>query len=277
MSRSQSQASRRPSKIRPVPINQMQTPPALLTQRRFRKGHGDQLAATLDLDKLGYPVINYREKVYWICDGQHRVYALRERGFKDELLDCEVYEDLSDREMAEIFLGRDNRKAVSPFDKFHIACTAGHKRECGIQRSVEANGAKLSETQGEGCIGAVSAVGDVYDRTGETGVGKVVRTIMGAWGGDAKAFDAALIRGIGLVFHRYGEKAHDKLLAAVLSAYPHGTRGILRRAESLRERTGNQKAACVAATIVEIFNKGQGAGPRAAGRLPAWWKEADSK
>ena len=54
---------RRPSKIRPVPIAQMRVPPALVTQRPFRKAHGDAISSDLDLDKLGFPIINHRDAI----------------------------------------------------------------------------------------------------------------------------------------------------------------------------------------------------------------------
>jgi ParB-like chromosome segregation protein Spo0J len=86
------QPSRKPSKIRAVPIAQMRIPPALVTQREFRKAHGDRIAAELDLNKIGYPIINHRDGNYWVCDGQHRIYALRQNGFENDALDCEVFD-----------------------------------------------------------------------------------------------------------------------------------------------------------------------------------------
>src|SRR5262245_14620837 len=118
--------TRKPSKIRPVQINLMRTPPALVTQREFRKAHGDEIAKDFDLNKLGYPIMNFRDGIYWILDGQHRIYALRENGFGDDVLECEVYENLTDQEMADIFIGTNTRKQIPPFDGFHIACTAGY-------------------------------------------------------------------------------------------------------------------------------------------------------
>ena len=267
----QPKSTRRPSKIRPVPIAQMRVPPALVTQRQFRKAHGDEIAADLDLNKLGFPIINHRNGVYWVLDGQHRIYALKSNGFEKDVLDCEVYEDLSDSEMADIFLGRDDRRAVSPFDKFHIACTANHERETAIRRTVESQGLKVSQRREEGCVGAVSALGRVYDRAGDVVLGQVLRTIKNAYTGDPAAFDSQVIEGLGLVFNRYNGRTNDKELAARLGSTPQGVRGLLRRAESQRERTGNQKAQCVAAAAVDIYNKGFG--PRDAHRLPAWWKE----
>lgn len=265
------QPNRRPSKIRPVPIAQMRVPTALVTQREFSKSQGDRIAADLDLNKLGYPIINHRDGIYWICDGQHRIYALKENGFGKDVLDCEVYEGLTDPEMAEIFLGRDARRAICPFDKFHVACTAGRPRENDIRRVVESNGLKISRAKGEQCIGAVASLGKIYDRSGDVVVGKVVRTIKNAYAGDPGAFDGSVIEGLGLVFNRYNGRAQEKDLVTRLSQHTHGVGGLMRRAESQRERTGNQKAQCIAAAIVDIYNKGLS--PRASDRLPPWWKE----
>lgn len=266
------QPSRRPSKIRPVPIAQMRTPPALVTQREFRKAHGDRIAADLDLNKIGYPVINHRDNIFWVLDGQHRIYALKANGFEKDVLDCEVYENLSDSEMAEIFLGRDARRAISPYDKFHVACTAGRRRENDIRRTVEANGLRIGRAKEENTIGAIGACAKVYDRSGDVVLGQVVRAVKKAFAGDPAAFAPEVIEGIGLVFNRYNGRTNENDLAARLAGTAHGVRGLLRRAESQRERTGNQKAQCVAATVVEIYNKGLHA--RAEKRLPSWWKES---
>lgn len=264
--------NRRPSKIRPVPINKMRVPTELVAQRKFRQAHGDKLAADLDLNKLGYPIINYRDGHYWVLDGQHRIYALKQNGFENDVLDCEVYENLSDAEMAEIFLGRDDRKAIQPFDKFHVACTAGRRRESDIRRMVESNGLKISQAVGDNTIRAVSALGRVYDRSGDVVLGQVLRTLKNSFAGDSSAFDGQLIVGVGLVFDRYNGKTNERDLAARLAAVQGGTKGLLRRAESLRERTGNDKAQCIAATVVDVYNKGTAG--RSKERLADWWKDA---
>lgn len=263
--------TRRASKVHPVPINKMRIPPALVTQRPFRKAHGDDLATNLDLNKLGFPIVNHRDHNFWVLDGQHRIYALRENGFGDDVLDCEVYENLTDAEAADIFLGRDDRKAVDPFSKFHIGCTAGRKRECDIRRTVETQGLKVSKQRGEDCVGAVSALGRVYDRDGAVVLGQALRTIKNAYAGDAEAFDQHVIDGVALIFNRYNGQTNEKELAARLGDSRGGVRGLLQKAESLRARTGNQKAQCLAAVVVDIYNKGGGK------KLPSWWKSANAE
>lgn len=268
------QPSRRPSKIRPVPINQMRIPPALVTQREFRKAHGDRIAANLDLNKLGFPIVNHRDGIYWVLDGQHRIYALKENGFVSDNLDCEVYEDLTDAEMADIFLGRDARRQIAPYDKFHVSVTAGYKRARDILRAVEANGQRISRDREDG-ISAVGALGSVYDRCGDVVLGQVIRTINLGFGGDALAFDRSIIEGLGLVYNRYNGRTNEKALGHRLADLRQGARELLRKAESIRERTGNEKKHCVAAAVVDIYNKAEG--PHSKNRLPAWWKEAESR
>lgn len=265
------QPNRRPSKIRPVPLGQMRIPPALVTQREFRKSHGDMLAAELDLNKLGFPIVNLRDGMYWVLDGQHRIYALKQFGFVDkDVVECEVYEDLTDAEMAEIFLGRDARKAIPPYDKFHVACTAGRKRENDVRRTLESNGLRIGRAKEENTISAIDAACKVYDRSGPTVLGQVVRMLKNGFAGDPDAFDRSLIEGGGLTFNRYNGRTNERDLAARLAALPGGVRAFMRRVNSQRERTGNLKAQCVAATLVDVYNKG--VGPRAKDRLPAWWK-----
>jgi len=262
--------SRKPSKIRPVPISQMRVPPALVVQREFRQAHADKIAADLDLNKLGFPIVNHRDGVYWVVDGQHRRDALIQNGFENDNLDCEVYEGLTDAEMADIFLGRDKRKQIPPYDKFHVSCTAGYKRELDIHNVVVTNGQKISRDRREG-ISTVGALTSVHDRAGLAVLGSVIRTINLAFAGDELAFDRSIIEGLGLVYNRFNGKTNEKQLAHRLNALRQGARELLRKAESIRERTGNQKKHCVAAAIVEVYNKGEGA--HAKSRLPAWWKE----
>lgn len=267
------QPSRKSSKVYDVPLGKMRTPPELVTQRRFRKAHGDRIAAQLDLNKIGLPVLNHRDGIFWVLDGQHRVYALKQYGFRDtDTLTCEVYEGLTDAEMADMFLGRDDRKPIAPYDKFHVACTAGRDRECAIRRVVEANGQKISRDPDDG-ISAIGALGAVYDHSGEVVLGQVIRTINLGFGGDARAFDRSVIEGLGLTYNRYNGRTNERQLGARLGELKQGARELIRRAEAIRIRTGNQMKQCVASVVVDVYNKGLP--PRDKARLPSWWKEAD--
>jgi hypothetical protein len=264
-------------KIRPVPVASLEVPPALVTQRQLRQAHVDSLLANLDMNKFGVLVVNHRNGKYELIDGQHRYHALVKSGLPITEVMCEVYEDLTDPQMADIFLGTNKRKQVPPYDSFHVSCTAGYQRERDILRSVESNGQKISNERGAG-ISVVGALGKVYDRAGSSEhgqkvLGQVIRTINLGFGGDPMGFDRSVVEGLGLVFNRFDGRTNEKAMGQRLSNLRQGARELLRKAEAIRERTGNQKKHCVAAAVVDIYNKGEA--PNSRNRLPSWWKAAE--
>lgn len=249
-------------------ISLIRTPAVDVIQRRYRKSQAEEYAANFDLNKLGLPIVNHRDGHFWGVDGQHRIGALRILGFGEDVLDCEVYEDLTDAEMAEIFLGRDERRRIDNFTKFMVACTAGRVRETEVRRMVESNQLKVSRQKSTGSISAVTSLLRVYDASGSVVLGQVLRTIRDSFAADSSAFDALLIEGMGAFYNRFNGRPSERHLVEKLSTFQHGVRGILIRAEAMKIKMGAHKAQCIAAVLVEIFNRG-----RMSGRLPSWWKE----
>lgn len=261
-------ATRRASKVRPVKVAEMRVPPAGNSQRTFQKSQAEKYAADFDLDKFGIPVVNWRDGIYWVLDGQHRIaaYKIWISPSDPGSVDCEVYEDLTDAECADIFLGRDDRRRISTFEKFLVACTADRARETDVRRIVESSGLKISREKNENCVSAVGALCKVYDAAGGLVLGQVVRTIRDAWGGDGNSFDTTVIQALGMVFNRYNGRTNERDLVKRLADVKQGVVQILRKAETVRGRTGNDKVQCVAHVIIELYNKGN------RHRLPAWWK-----
>lgn len=259
----------RHSRIGLLRIDTLRRSPAGLTQRRFDKAQAERYAAALDLDALGRPVINIRDGIPWIVDGQHRIEALKIVGFGEDKIECEIFEDLTDREQAALFLHIDQRRAINQFEKFLVACTAEYPAELGIRRAVESQGLKVSRERATGCVAAVTALRRVYEKGDETVLGRVLRTIRDGYAGDPTAFDGQVIEGIGLIFSRYNGQVSEREMAAALGGAQYGARGLIRRAEATRDRTGNPKVQCIAAAAVDLYNKG-----RHTKRLPPWWKTA---
>lgn len=114
-------------------------------------------------------------------------------------------------------------------------------------------------------MGAVGALTKVYDRSGSMTLGQVLRVIRDAYAASPEAFDAGVVEAIGLVFHRYNGRVNAQQLVEQLAAERQGVRGVLRRAESVRERTGNCRVPCIASVVVDSYNKGKA-------KVPKWWK-----
>lgn len=250
----------------------MKVPQAGVCQRPFSKALAASILAGLDLTKIGLPLVNMRDGVAWIIDGQHRIAALK-MWLPDltaaDTWECEIFEALTDKEMAECFLGRNDSKSVTPFDKFLISCGAERSRESVILRTVESNHLKVSRARENNCIASVQALGRVYDAAGDVVLGQVLRVLRDGYQGDPAAFDGQVVQGVGLVFQRYNGRTNERHLADAIGTTQYGVRGLLRRAETQRDRTGNQKVTCIAAVIVEIYNRTIRERKH---KLPSWWK-----
>lgn len=251
--------------LRWVPIDEMRVSPK--SQREFRRAHAEEYAADFDLEALGYPVVSLRDGHYWIVDGQHRVEALKMIGWGDQSIQCECYEGLTEAQEADLFLRRDARRSIRPFDKFRIALTAERSFETEIARTVAAQGLKISQDGTDGSIRAIAALRKVATLGGQVVLGRDLRLLRDGLAGDPNAFIADLVAGLGRVCQRYDGALDDSLAVQRLAALRGGAMGLIRKANSYREKTGRPKDDCVAAAFVDTYNTGRGGK-----KLDAWWK-----
>lgn len=238
-------------------------------QRKMRPDHPVLVHArqgTFNIEAIGYPVVNLRDGTYWIVDGAHRIEALKLIGWGDQMIQCEVYEGLSLAEEAELFLMRDDRRAIGSMEKFKIAVTAGRGEESEINQAVSKLDLKVAFYPGQkGAIHATGTLRKVWRRGGEVTLVTTLSTIRDAFG--TAGLTATMIDGLSLVMQRYDSRLDRERLIARLCAVHGGVNGVLNRAHVLNKQTGNQMSHCVAATIVSIYNAGS-----AGAKLTDWWR-----
>lgn len=251
----------RSAHLRWVPVADIKINP--LAQREFRPAHAQNIASNFDPDAFQYPVVNHRGDHYWCVDGQHTVGAFRIMGWEDQQVQCVVHEGLSEAQEARLFLKLNNKKTVEAFDKFRIAVTGELEREEDINRIVLANRLKVSREQGG--IGAVTALGKVYDSAGPVGLGRTLRIIRDSYG--EAGFESSVIEGVGLVVARYNGEFVDAVATAKLAKKLGGVGGLVGRARQIKAQFGKPLPQCVAAAVVETYNAGRGGK-----KLPSWWK-----
>ena len=209
------------------------------------------------------------EETNWVVDGQHRVYAIQKCGYAKGgySIECEVYQGLTMAEMARIFLGRNRSTPVTAFERFGVAVTAGYAAERAITEIVESVGLKIGYPGTEGNVYSVGALRRVYNRYGAETLERVLRMLRAAYNNSPAGFGRQLIDGLRLVLTTYA-LIDEKLLVEGLSTEPNGVHALQRRAEQYRERLGRHVPECIAAGVVDIYN-------RHAGRkrsLVKWWK-----
>lgn len=254
-----------PSTLKWVPVAMMIVHPD--AQRPYQAAHAEHLAANFDVEKLGYPVLNEVDGVYYIVDGQHRVEAVKLIGWGDQQLHCQVFKDLTVEQMADLFLGKNDYRVVASLSRFRNAVTAGYERECDIDRIVRHHNCAVTYDKIDGAIGAVGTLIRIYDRSGPGILSRTIRIIRDAYG--SSGFDSAVLDGIGLLCARYNVKdLEDQLIIAKLGNVHGGVKGLIGRAYLIREQMKVPLNQAVAAAAVEVINQGRGGK-----KLPSWFRE----
>ena len=259
----------RRSKIEKVRLDTLRVPAAGKAQRGFHQVKGDWIADRFHIDSFGVPAVCRVDGVNWLIDGQHRVYGIQKSGYakpSDEI-ECEVYRDLAQGEMAHMFLERNHTTPVSAFERFGVALTAGYPAETAVAAIVTGAGLRIGHPTGSGNVFSVGSLLRIHDRYGPAVLELVLSILRDAYGPISQAFGRRFLEGVALVLVTY-PRLDRELLVKALASEPNGLYGLVQRAERYRHDLGRPMLQCVAAGAVDIYNRK--AGKKRA--LVKWWK-----
>lgn len=233
-------------------------------QRPYDANRAKRYADNLDLALIRVLEVSERAGHYYIMDGNHRVGALRIRGFTDELVECRVHTGLEVPTEAGRFIGLNNATPIRAFDKFKVRVTGHDPVAVGIEKILVDHGWSLMMGPRDGSFGAVGAAEKVY--TGHRSQDKergpenflhVIEVITAAWGHNAAGGNGNIVEGLGQVFAKYGSAVDRAHLIKVLAKFPGGADNFLGRARGNRETFGNSVAHSVTAVALGQYNKGR--------------------
>lgn len=254
----------RPAHLEWVPVAKVRVSP--IAQREFKEAHCNKLVANFDPDRLGFPEVSSRDGWFYIMDGQHRIEAVRRALGDDQLIQCLVYQGLSESQEAEFFLVSNDTLSVNQFAKFRVGITAGRTAENEIDRVVRAQGLAVSRDKIQGGISAVGTLRRVYNRSGSEVLGRALRIIRDAYG--TPGLSTTVIDGIGLLCARYNGSLKDDVAVLKLGKAYGGVNALIKMANDVHLKTGHTKSHCIAGAAVTLINSGKGGH-----KLPDWWAE----
>lgn len=214
----------------------------------------------MDLDALGRFAIWRDGRNFYVIDGQHRKVALEALGLDDWKVRCDIYEGMSFAEACELFLKLNDSLTVSPYDKFDKGVKAGRRESVETLSIVEKSGLRVSGQAGDGKLVAVAAAVDTWKLDQGEALARSLQWITEAWGHTAPAVEGQIIRGLGLVAHRFNGEIDNEAFIKKLAKYPGGPGHLQGAAKARREFTGGSIARNIASLAIDLYNKGRRSG-----------------
>ena len=254
------------TKLEWVPVADIGIEPR--AQCPFNPARAQEIAQNFDPDALGYPYVHAAPKrgggwTFNAIDGQHRIAAVKIALGEDQRIECEVVRGITIERAAQLFILRNKRRNPRPLDLFRAAVTAKNVAETAINNVAEGLNLHIQTGTQDGSVSCVVALLALYklEQRGKGMPTNLVEQTLAlakkSWGRRWDAFNGDLMRGVGMVLHRYGDEIEARSLTPKLASLPGGPPGLLGRGRSYREAHGGSTAHGVARALVAIYNKGR--------------------
>jgi hypothetical protein len=196
--------------------------------RPLRSSDARQIAANFDADALGYLAIWYRPNLdvdrgrYVVIDGQHRLQAVR-LAFQDDRqrIPCLLYEGLTNETAAELSLMLQSRRNLHALDRYRAALACHDRREVDISKLLHFLDLDLvytTRSDDRGRLSAVAALCLVWDRTGVSGLERVLTICSNAWDRTSAGFSAQILKLVMTLIAAHNGEIDDAKLTATLAA-----------------------------------------------------------
>ena len=235
-------------------------------QRKLRPSKITKMAHAWNPDKAGVIVVSKRvDGKYYVIDGQHRHQALQLMENYPTHLFCEIFENLTPQQEAQLFHDLDKeRDNLTPGAAFKALRGADNPIALGIARAAEMAGYTTDYEKGPAInnLRAFKTLQEIYRRMGEDGLTNILTVLHTAWPNRKEAHSEPMLRGLETFIAKYGSQINGTRLIQVLSA--QSPLYIISTARRIQEDLNSVIYASVAQTIRGLYNK------KLRYKLPEW-------
>jgi len=265
-------------KLGEVALAEMQVNPR--AQRDFREPWALKLLSDFSPDAMGLPVVNIRNGIPYVCDGQHRIHAVKAwlGEWKTQKLTCRIYEGLTEAEEAELYLLLNYTRPPSAYEIYSKGLTAGREVQVGVHGiclslgiSVVRNAATYGRvSEAALTTSAVSSLMRNYEHFGAPTLKRALRIICSSL--SSSGLKGPMITAVCKICQRYTE-FHDEHMIERLTSLRGGMSALAHRVSMLERSLGQPKTECLAGALVESYNVGLSRGRK----LADWWKKEEDE
>lgn len=238
----------------------------LKVQRILNEARAEAMADNFQPHALGIITASKREDGHIYClDGGHRISAARKASY-DGLIATRLFENLTIKEEAQLFLTLNNSRAVQAIDRFKVRITQNEPVAVAINNVLKTYDLHVEWANNEslGVISAIVALEKIYAGAGVWTKGeypdlvdKVIRTLFRAYGdkADRATYSKVMLEGLGIFIASFGARIdYDRLLYVLQGTVP---RQIAAQARTLRDARGKKYSGLGEATaevIHQMYN-----------------------
>lgn len=190
-------------------------------QRAVDMKRVNSIVSQFNPDLVNPAKVSFRDGKYYVFDGQHTIAALRLRnGNKDLLVDCKVYQGLSQQQEAELFAKQNGiSKAVQSIAKFKALYTSGDVDICDFHKLTNSSGIRMDFTTGtaENKISACSKAYNIYKKLLPSDYFTVLNMIKDTWNGIKESLTTEILGGVFVFYKTYKTEFSYKTFVSQLS------------------------------------------------------------
>ena len=240
----------------------------LKVQRQLQDARAEAMADDFQPHALGLLTASKRTDGHiYIVDGQHRMVAARKASY-DGLMATRLFEGLTLKEEAALFLKLNSSRAVQAIDRFKVRITEGEPVAVKINEVLKrydlhvdwANNSSLN------VISAITALEKIYKGAGVRDEGehadlldKLVSTLVKAYGGnegkmERMVFSRVMLEGLGIFIATYNKRIDfDRLIYVLSGTTP---RAIITNTRTLKDAKvkGPSLGMNAAQVILNLYN-----------------------
>lgn len=224
----------------------------------------DRLVATFDWNALGTILVSMRDDdTYAIIDGHHRYCAACIKGYEE--MPCRVFIDLTFEQEADLYLKFNTVNQQSALDKFRARLQRNDLDAVMVQSILRIEGLDIAFSgPGPGKVMAVSALDQVYAKSGSKVLSASLRVLKASFGDATKNFTGSAIQGAALFMDRYLPVYDEHRLVMKLKEI--GVEGLRARSFALRAAVEQGRSDAVLGQAMRlIYNEGL-----RLNKLPEW-------
>jgi hypothetical protein len=225
---------------------------------------------------LGVITVSRRNAVTQvIVDGWHRWSAVKILTDNNGEMLCNVFEDLTLEEEAQLFLDLNDGTQPNVMDRFRARLIVGDPVATDIDKVTKYYGWVIQRQGGNGTLQCVQAVERVYRKSAAAGdepnvLQEVVMVLNRAWGNDKHAGSAVIIEALAAFISEYGSKIDFDRLYRRLGEYPGGPSSLLNDSQTIAAARRMRVPMAVADQITDNYNRNVSGPGLKAKALPAW-------